>query len=111
MSRWLLASCCVLVLAAIGNIEPQRLPNAHMLGGACSNDSECQLGLLCTHARDVIDGQCAATCNSTPSCQERFGSLSVCLGADVCARTCSADRDCPQGAHCNSYRWCERSER
>jgi hypothetical protein len=107
MSRWLLLSCCVLVLAAVSNIEARRLPNARALGGQCLSDSECQTGLRCTHVTDVMDGQCAAPCNSTPWCQERFGSESLCLGADVCARTCKADADCAAGAHCNGYHWCE----
>jgi hypothetical protein len=97
MSRWLLLSCCLLVLAAIGYAEPRRLPNAHPLGGACVGDRQCQLGLYCKYVPQVMDGQCTASCSSTPACQEYFGTESVCLGADVCARTCKADSDCPTG--------------
>ena len=107
MSRWLLLASCLLVLSAVAYSEPRRAPNAHTLGGDCVSDRQCQLGLSCTYVADVIEGQCAAACNSTAACQTRFGSESVCLGADVCARTCAADRDCPSASRCNAFGWCE----
>lgn len=107
MSRWLLPSCCLLVLGAITYMEPRRAPNAHPLGGACISDRQCQLGLSCSYVPQVMEGQCAAPCNSTPACQEHFGSESVCLGADVCARTCRTGTDCPSSGRCNSFGWCE----
>lgn len=107
MSRWLLLSCCVLVLASIGYMRPQREANARPLGAACIGDRQCQLDLRCTFVANVMEGQCAAPCNSTPACQERFGSASLCLGADLCARTCQTDRDCPSAGHCNDFHWCE----
>ena len=107
MSRWLLLASCLLVLGAIFYMEPRRMPNAQMLGGACLSDRNCQLGLACTYVPGVMEGQCAAACNSTASCQERFGTESLCLGADVCARTCKLASDCPSGDRCNDYGWCE----
>jgi hypothetical protein len=55
----------------------------------------------------VMAGQCAASCNSGASCQERFGDESMCLGADICARSCEDRSDCPEGNVCNAYGWCE----
>jgi len=107
MSRWLLVSCCVLVLSAIAYIEPTRAHDAKPLGGHCDSDRDCQLGLDCMFVAGVIEGQCSATCNSTASCQERFGSESMCLGADVCTRTCGNDAGCAAGGSCNAYGWCE----
>jgi hypothetical protein len=107
MSRWLLVSCCLLVLTAVSYIEPTRAHDARPLGGLCVSDRECQLGLMCAHEAGVMEGQCSAMCNSTPSCQERFGAESMCIGADICARTCSNDAECASGGSCNAYGWCE----
>ena len=109
MSRWLLLICCVSVLGAITAIEPTRAVNARALGDACAIDRDCQRGLSCVYAPDVMEGQCAASCNDTASCHERFGTESVCLGADLCARTCAGDADCTHGSRCNQYNWCEGS--
>jgi hypothetical protein len=108
MNRWLLVSCCALVLTAIAYIEPTRAHDAKALGGDCASDRDCQLGLSCLHIAGVLEGQCSATCNATASCQERFGGESMCLGADVCARTCGNDAGCSTGGSCNAYGWCER---
>ena len=110
MSRWFLVSCCLVVLTAVAYIGPTRAHDARPLGGQCGSDRDCQLGLSCTHVNGVMDGQCSASCNATPSCQERFGSESMCLGADVCARTCGNDQGCPHGSSCNAYGWCDASE-
>jgi hypothetical protein len=109
MSRWLFAALCALCAAAFGFVEPGRSPTARALGGACAHDRECQLGLQCTFLPDVLEGQCSASCNSTPACQERFGEQSLCLGADVCARACTSldAQTCPKGSTCNLYGWCE----
>jgi len=107
MSRWLFLACCALVLSAIASIGPTRAHDARPLGGRCSSDRDCQLGLGCVDQAGVMELQCAAPCNSTPSCQERFGADSMCLGADVCARTCGNDFGCPNGSTCNIYGWCE----
>jgi hypothetical protein len=106
MSRWFLFACCLFALAALSYGEPARAPDALSLGGACARDRECQVGLTCTFEPGVIDGQCTAACNSSASCQERFGAQSVCLGADLCARTCTYNADCG-GGFCNIYSWCE----
>jgi hypothetical protein len=95
------------VLTAVSKIEPRRQPDAEPLGGKCQTDLGCQIGLQCEHLSGVMNGQCAATCNAASSCQERFGSSSMCLGADLCARTCDTNADCPSGSLCNDYRWCE----
>ncbi|MDD9932643.1 MAG: hypothetical protein OXT09_03525 [Myxococcales bacterium] len=107
MSRWLLLSCCVLVLAALAYAEPTRSPTASGLGGSCATDRDCQLGLECAYVAGVIEAQCTASCNATPACQERFGTQSLCLGADLCTRTCEQDTDCPSDTACNTYGWCE----
>jgi hypothetical protein len=107
MSRWLLFACCFSVLGAIASIQPTRAANARPLGGHCVIDRDCQQGLSCAFTPDVMEGQCAAACNETSACQERFGKESVCLGADLCARTCKADAECATGSHCNVYGWCE----
>ena len=94
MSRWLFAACCVLSAAAFGFVEPSRSPSARSLGGNCANDRDCQLGLHCAFVEGVIAGQCTATCNSTPACQEHYGEQSLCLGADLCARACTSPQSC-----------------
>lgn len=110
MSRWLFAACCLLCLLSFGFVEPARSLRAHALGGDCSKDRDCQLGLTCAFIDGVIAGQCTAECNATASCQERFGEESLCLGADICARACKSDQSCPTGSICNSYGWCEGAE-
>jgi hypothetical protein len=107
MSRWLFLTLCCFCLVAISAAPPARSATARPLAGACATDRDCQTGLSCTYVEGVMAGQCAAACNSSASCQERFGDESVCLGADVCARTCSAASDCPEGNVCNLYGWCE----
>lgn len=107
MSRWLLLSCCLVVLSAIAYIGPTRAHDARGLSGKCASDRDCQQGLSCTFDSGVLEGQCAASCNATASCHERFGSQSVCLGVDLCARSCSKDAECPTGTACNAYHWCE----
>lgn len=107
MSRWFLMSCCLLVLTAVAQIGPTRAHDAKPLGGRCASDRDCQLGLACLSRDGVIEGQCSATCNATLSCQDRFGTASMCLGADVCARTCGNDAGCPSDSGCNAYGWCE----
>ncbi len=108
MSRWLLLFCCLGVLGAVAYINPTRAHDARPLGGACGADRDCQVGLVCTTEPGVLEGQCSATCNATVSCQDRFGAQSVCLGVDLCARTCMTDADCPSGSGCNVYNWCEQ---
>jgi len=107
MSRWLFGSLCALCLFALTTVEPTRAATAADLGGTCSTDRDCQVGLQCTYVEGVMAGQCAASCNATPACQQRFGEASVCLGADVCARTCDGVKDCPGVDVCNAYGWCE----
>ena len=110
MSRWLLLSCCLAVLGAVSYIGPSRAHDARPLGGACSADRDCQVGLVCAADRGVLDGQCTAACNATASCHVRFGAQSVCLGVDLCARSCMTDADCPSGNECNVYSWCEQAQ-
>lgn len=108
MSRWFLLLCCGLTLVALASIEPPaRAADAGPLGSACTVDRDCLLGLECVYEAGVMEAQCAARCNETAACQEDFGTASMCLGADLCARTCQADADCPEGAVCNAYGWCE----
>ncbi|MGD8863683.1 MAG: hypothetical protein PVI30_26950 [Myxococcales bacterium] len=108
MNRWLLLSSCVLVLVAVFHAEPSSRPaGAGPLGAVCTTDRDCQHGLECTYVPGVMEAQCSASCNATDSCQERFGSQSMCLGADLCARSCGQDADCPDGIACNAYGWCE----
>ena len=107
MSRWLFLSLCALCLIAVSAVPPSRATNARPLGGSCATDRDCQSGLSCTYVDGVISGQCSASCSSTASCQERFGDDSMCLGADLCARSCSALVSCPEGDVCNAYGWCE----
>lgn len=109
MSRWLFLSSCLLVLGAVAYAaEPTRRPDAKDLGAACESTQQCQAGLRCGD-EDVIPAQCSATCNDTSSCQERFGAASICLGADLCARTCGTNAECPGDTQCNAYGWCERA--
>ena len=108
MSRWPLLFCCVSVLAGLIYSEPIRSPNAVGLGGACSTDRDCQVGLDCGYVPGVLEAQCTASCNTAAACQDRFGRESMCLGADLCTRTCQHDTDCPDVTGCNAYGWCER---
>jgi len=107
MSRWLLLSLSVLILGTVTHLRGVRSPSAQSLGGACISNRDCQFDLECTNVPGAIEGQCSATCNSSESCTDRFGE-SMCLGADLCARTCDANLPCPDGTACNAYGWCER---
>ena len=107
MNRWLLMFCCLLVLSALAQAEPTRGPSAKGLGGDCAIDRDCQLRLECGYVDGVIEGQCTASCNATAACQEQFGAHSLCLGADLCARACSGNANCPARSACNSHGWCE----
>lgn len=108
MSRWLLLICSVLFIGFVTDERSGRTPGAEPLGGACLTDRDCQLELECTIDPGVIEGQCSASCNADAQCQDRFGTLSMCLGADLCARSCDASQPCPDGTRCNNYGWCER---
>ena len=110
MGRWLLLCFSVLVLAAVGfaSNEPARAPDARDLGGLCEETRECRSGSRCVDQTGVMEGQCSATCSESLSCQSAFGGKSLCLGADLCARTCADSGDCPAGTECNAYGWCER---
>lgn len=107
MSRWLLLSLSVLILGTVGHLRSVRAPNAQSLGGACTTDRDCQLDLECVAEHGAIEGQCSASCNSSESCEDRYGA-SICISADLCARTCDASNPCPEGTQCNAYGWCER---
>ena len=107
MSRWLFLSLCALCLIALSAVPPTRAADARPLGGQCATDRDCQADLQCSYVDGVMSGQCTARCSSTPSCQERFGDDSMCLGADICARTCGALSGCADGELCNGYGWCE----
>jgi hypothetical protein len=109
MGRWLLLSFSVFVLGAVTVVnDPARAPDARDLGGLCEDTHECRSGSRCVDAAGVIEGQCSATCSESISCQSQFGAKALCLGADLCARTCAHDTDCPDGTDCNLYGWCER---
>jgi hypothetical protein len=111
MSRWLLVSCCLMVLGAVAHIGPTRAADARPLGGVCGSDRDCQYGLSCASETGVMERQCSAVCNVAAACQDSFGAESMCLGADLCARTCADDAGCPSGTSCNAYGWCERAPR
>jgi hypothetical protein len=108
MGRWLLLSSCLFVVGALTYSDATRAPNAKQLGGACSSTHDCRKGTTCVEVAGVMSGQCSAACNATDACQQQFGTAALCLGADVCARTCEASSECPSGTACNSYGWCER---
>jgi hypothetical protein len=108
MARWLLLCALVLVAFVLGYRAVTRASDAQPLGGVCDSTYECQVGTRCVAMDGVIDGQCSATCNSDASCSDLFGAAAMCLGADVCARTCESAADCPSGTACNRYGWCER---
>ncbi len=78
------------------------------LADPCDRDKEC--GDLICDVDTPMAGQCTEWCNSTPSCQERFGPNSMCIGAYRCVRTCERQEDCPKGTFCNEFGWCRRSE-
>ena len=107
MSRWLFVFCCGLLLVAGSYLGRGRSAAARELGGLCSSDSDCQVGLTCAQVPGVMEGQCSAFCNSNALCEERFGSASMCVGADLCARTCGTQAECPQGSGCNAFGWCD----
>lgn len=113
MGRWLLLSFSVLALGAVAVIQhdPARAPDARDLGGVCEETRECRSGSRCVDATGVMEGQCSATCSESISCQSQFGQKALCLGADLCARTCGSDSDCPAFTECNLYGWCERPVR
>jgi hypothetical protein len=108
MGRWLSLSACLFVVGALTYSDATRAPDAKHLGGACSSTHECRKGTTCLELEGVMNGQCSAACNASDACQQRFGAGSICIGADVCARTCQTTSDCPASTACNAYGWCER---
>lgn len=112
MGRWLLVSSSLFVLGALTAVGPMsRAPDAETLGGNCEATFECREGLQCIDRSGVIEGQCSATCSESSSCQAEFGRAALCLGADLCARSCAGAADCPSGTACNVHGWCERPRR
>jgi hypothetical protein len=110
MGRWLwLLISSLLLLGALSSIDPARAPDASSLGGTCESTRDCVEGTRCIHTEGAMDGQCSSGCSATQGCQEEFGQASLCLGADVCARTCAQATDCPDQTVCNMYGWCERA--
>ena len=113
MARWLLIGSCLLTtLVAVGyrDVQRQRAPDAKPLGAICENTHECRWGTSCMEVEGVMRGQCSASCNANVRCTESFGGNSLCLGADVCARTCRSSAECPSQMRCNASRWCARPE-
>jgi hypothetical protein len=108
MARWLMLSSCLFVIGAVTYNDATRAPDARPLGGACETTHECRKGTICTESDGVMKGQCSAACNSGAVCEAEFGGTSICLAADLCARSCQNDAQCPGGTECNNYGWCER---
>jgi hypothetical protein len=108
MGRWLLLSACLFVVGALTYNDVTRAPDAKYLGGACESTHECRKGTTCVDVDGVMSGQCSAPCNASAVCQRGFGNDAICVGADLCARTCQSSAQCPQGTRCNAYGWCER---
>ena len=111
MGRWLLLSSSLIVLGALSLIDdpnPSRAPDARALGGTCDGTRECRVGTRCIDNDGVLSGQCSAACSDTSSCQQSFGTQTLCLGVDLCARACAGTNDCPSGTSCNAYGFCER---
>lgn len=109
--RWLYVGLTIAALLAAGvSHRLTRADSAEPLSASCTFDVDCRAGLTCTDVYGVMSGQCSLRCSSTESCRQRFGPRSLCIGADVCVRTCTRDADCPTGTRCNGYEWCERTE-
>jgi hypothetical protein len=110
MGRWFLVFGCLFVLGSLAYSDATRAraTDARTLGGSCQSTHECKAGTSCIELEGVLRGQCSVNCNSSAACQAQFGAASLCLGADVCARTCDAAADCPENTACNAYGWCER---
>lgn len=108
MGRWFLLGACLVVVSALGFSDATRASQAKPLGGTCSSTYDCQKGTTCVEIEGVLNGQCSAACNGDEACHEPFGRASMCLGADVCARSCEQQSDCPEDTRCNAYGWCER---
>lgn len=82
----------------------------NILGTACESDGDCSGPLSCHHSTDYIaDRQCASSCDSNEQCTAKFGADSMCIGAHICVRTCTASTVCPAKSRCNDNGWCERS--
>jgi hypothetical protein len=107
MSRWLFVFCCGLLLVVGSYSERGRSAEARGLAGQCTSDRDCQAGLTCAQVPGVMEGQCSSFCNSSETCEERFGSASMCVGADLCARSCATQAECPEGSTCNAFGWCD----
>ncbi|MEY4578431.1 MAG: hypothetical protein RL701_3134 [Pseudomonadota bacterium] len=110
MARWLVMCACMFGVVSVGYREVSRAPDARPLGGVCESTHECRKGTRCFDVQGVMEGQCSAPCNSNALCNNTFGAAALCLGADLCARTCRFSSDCPEGTTCNAYSWCERGE-
>jgi len=111
MARWLfIGSLLFTSLVAVGYRDVKRAPDAKPLGGVCESTHECRWGTSCMEIEGVLRGQCSASCNADAGCTASFGGHSLCLGADVCARSCRSAAECPAETRCNAYGWCERPD-
>ena len=107
MSRWLFFLLCVTTVAALRLRPAERPQNGAQLGAPCEDSLQCQYGLSCVGGDGPLAGQCAARCSSDASCQDRFGSQTLCIAVDQCAIACQSDADCSGGTACNTYGFCE----
>jgi len=108
MGRWLFLASCLAILAVLLVASPALRPSGRaQLSDRCDSSFDCQRGLSCSDDEGVLAGQCAASCSTDGSCQERFGQLSMCIGIDQCVRACDDAGICPSGTACNGHGWCE----
>ena len=81
------------------------------LGRVCNTDADCPTGLTCNlNPEDWISHrQCSTFCDTSDFCESKFGSHTMCIGANLCMSKCLDDTDCPPTTRCNSNDWCENT--
>jgi hypothetical protein len=80
------------------------------IGAPCESTTDCKAGLDCHFDTVNYIGhkQCTAACDLSNPCEDRFGSQTFCIGADICVQSCRDSADCPAKTVCSSNKWCKR---
>ena len=81
------------------------------LGRVCNTDADCPTGLTCNLDPEdwISHRQCSTFCDTSDFCESKFGSHTMCIGANLCVSKCLDDTDCPPTTRCNSNDWCENT--
>jgi hypothetical protein len=69
-----------------------------VVGGPCSDSSECADGSLCESGGDFPGGMCTVACSSDSDCPE--GTYCISNEGGICMLPCESKDDCREGFQC-----------